>query len=125
VPQIGRDVLRAQVFIEQSLQPRFPDVHVADLQEAWRDIVKRARLVQHHKITREELSVREHMSIVLRKLQGRKFVEFENLFDVARGMQVLIVTFIAMLELAKEMLIEVTQAEAFAPIYVRLAYSPA
>jgi segregation and condensation protein A len=122
VPQMGRDVLRAQVYIEQSLQPRFPDVNVVDLQEAWRDIVKRAKLIQHHKITREELSVREHMSIVLRKLQGRKFVEFENLFDVARGMPVLIVTFIAMLELAKESLIDVTQAEAFAPIYVRLAY---
>jgi segregation and condensation protein A len=125
VPQMGRDVLRAQVYIEQALQPRFPDVNVVDLQEAWRDIVKRAKLVQHHKITREELSVREHMSIVLRKLQGRKFVEFEHLFDPARGMQVLIVTFIAMLELAKEMLIDVTQAEAYAPIYVRLAYQPA
>jgi segregation and condensation protein A len=125
VPQIGRDVLRAQVYIEQSLQPRFPDVNVIDLQEAWRDIIKRAKLVQHHKITREELSVREHMSIVLRKLQGRKFIEFENLFDVSRGMPVLIVTFIAMLELAKETLIEVTQAEAYAPIYVRLSYQPA
>ncbi|RZJ14524.1 MAG: segregation/condensation protein A, partial [Haliea sp.] len=125
VPQLGRDVLRAQVFIEQSLQPRFPDVHVVDLQEAWRDILKRAKLVQHHKITREELSVREHMSIVLRMLQGRKFVEFENLFDVSRGVGVLIVTFIAMLELAKESLIDVTQAEAFAPIYVRLAYQSA
>jgi segregation and condensation protein A len=65
------------------------------------------------------------MSIVLRKLQGRKFVEFENLFDTTRGVPVLIVTFIAMLELAKETLIEVTQAEAYAPIYVRLAYAPA
>ncbi len=74
LPQLGRDFLRAQVYIEQSLQPRFPDVDVADLQEAWRDILKRAKLVQHHKITREELSVREHMSIVLRKLQGRRFV---------------------------------------------------
>jgi segregation and condensation protein A len=125
VPQIGRDVLRAQVYIEQALQPRFPDVNVVDLQEAWRDIVKRAKLVQHHKITREELSVREHMSIVLKRLQGRKFVEFEHLFDVTRGVPVLIVTFIALLELAKEALIDVTQAEAYAPIYVRLAYSPA
>ncbi len=125
VPQLGRDVLRAQVYIEQSLQPRFPDVNVVDLQQAWGDIVKRARLIQHHRITREELSVREHMSIVLRRLQGRKFVEFEQLFELTRGIQVLIVTFIAMLELAKECLIEVTQAEAFAPIYVRLAYAPA
>jgi segregation and condensation protein A len=125
LPQLGRDVLRAQVYIEQSLQPRFPDVHIDDLQEAWRDILRRAKLVQHHKITREELSVREHMSIVLRKLQGRKFVEFENLFDPSRGIQVMIVTFIAMLELAKETLIDLTQAEAYAPIYVRLAYQPA
>jgi len=125
MPQVGRDVLRAQVFIEQSLQPRFPDVDIGDLQEAWRDILRRAKLVQHHKITREELSVREHMSMVLKKLQGRKFVEFEQLFDVTRGVPVLIVTFIATLELAKETLIEVTQAEAYAPIYVRLAYQPA
>ena len=125
LPQYGRDFLKAQVFIEQSLQPRFPDVHLVDLQEAWRDILKRAKLVQHHKITREELSVREHMSIVLRTLQGRKFVEFEQLFDPARGLPVLIVTFIAVLELAKESLIDLTQAEAYAPIYVRLAYQPA
>ena len=125
VPQFGRDFLRVQVYVEQSLQPRFPDVTVVDLQDAWRDIVKRARLVQHHFISREELSVREHMSIVLRKLQGRKFLEFEDLFDTSRGMPVLVVTFIAMLELSKEGLLEVTQAEAFAPIYVRLAYTPA
>jgi segregation and condensation protein A len=125
LPQYGRDFLKAQVYIEQSLQPRFPDVHVVDLQEAWADILKRAKLVQHHKITREELSVREHMSIVLRHLQGHKFVEFEKLFDPSKGAPVLVVTFIALLELAKETLIEITQAEAFAPIYVRLAYSPA
>jgi segregation and condensation protein A len=125
LPQFGRDFLKAQVYIEQSLQPRFPDVQVVDLQQAWADILKRAKLVQHHKITREELSVREHMSIVLRRLQGHKFVEFENLFDPAKGVPVLVVTFIALLELAKETLIEITQAEAFAPIYVRLAYSPA
>jgi segregation and condensation protein A len=124
MPQFGRDFLKAEVYIEQALQPRFPDVNVVDLQEAWRDIMKRARLVQRHKISREELSVREHMSIVLRLLQGRRFMEFENLFDPAKGTPVLVVTFIALLELAKEMLIEVTQAEAFAPIYVRLAYSP-
>jgi segregation and condensation protein A len=124
VPQFGRDFLRAQVYIEQSLQPRFPDVHVVELQQAWADILKRAKLVQHHKISREELSVREHMSIVLKKLQGQRFVEFENLFDPTLGTPVLVVTFIALLELAKETLIEITQGEAFAPIYVRLAYTP-
>ncbi|MDP4621425.1 MAG: segregation/condensation protein A [Hydrogenophaga sp.] len=124
LPHFGRDFLRAQVFVEQALAPRFPDVHVVDLQSAWRDILSRAKLVQHHKISREELSVREHMSIVLRQLQGRKFVEFGELFDPSQGSAVLVVTFIAMLELAKETLIELTQAEAFAPIYVRLSYTP-
>ncbi|MEZ5664009.1 MAG: ScpA family protein [Burkholderiaceae bacterium] len=124
MPQYGRDFLKAQVYVEQALVPRFPDVHVIDLQSAWRDILRRAKLVQHHRISREELSVREHMSIVLRKLQGRRFVEFGDLFDPERGSPVLVVTFIAMLELAKETLIELTQAEAFAPIYVRLAYTP-
>ncbi len=124
LPHFGRDFLRAQVFVEQALAPRFPDVHPVDLQSAWRDILSRAKLVQHHKISREELSVREHMSIVLRQLQGRKFVEFGELFDPNKGSAVLVVTFIAMLELAKETLIELTQAEAFAPIYVRLSYTP-
>ncbi|HKX42098.1 MAG TPA: ScpA family protein [Burkholderiaceae bacterium] len=125
LPVIGRDFLRAQVVIEQSLAPRFPDVEPDELRAAWADILKRAKLNQHHHITREQLSVREHMSIVLKTLQGRKFALFEDLFDVSRGPQVLVVTFIAMLELAREHLLEVTQAEAFAPIYVRLAYSPA
>ncbi len=124
VPQLGRDFLKAQVHIEQSLQPRFPEVNVVDLQQAWLDILKRAKLVQHHKITREELSVREHMSMILKKLQGRRFVEFEALFDASKGTPVLVVTFIALLELAKETLVEITQAEVFAPIYVRLAYTP-
>ncbi len=123
MPLSGRDFLKAQVVIEQSMQPRFPDVNVLDLQQAWQDILKRARLIQNHHITREQLSVREHMSMVLRLLQGHKFVEFENLFDRSKGSQVLVVTFLALLELAKETLIEITQAESFAPIYVRLAYT--
>ncbi|WP_374369935.1 ScpA family protein [Piscinibacter sp.] len=125
LPLIGRDFLRAQVTIEQSLVPRFPDVDADDLRAAWADILRRAKLNQHHTITREQLSVREHMSIVLRRLQGRRFALFEDLFDTSRGPQVLVVTFIAMLELARERLLEITQAEAFAPIYVRLAYEPA
>ncbi|MBX3635542.1 MAG: segregation/condensation protein A [Rubrivivax sp.] len=124
LPLLGRDFLRAQVHIEQSLQPRWPEVSADDLRQAWREILARARLTQHHTITREQLSVREHMSLVLKKLQGRRFVEFHDLFDTTRGVPVLVVTFIAMLELSRERLLEVTQAEAFAPIYVRLAYTP-
>ena len=124
VPQYGRDFLKAQVYVEQALKPRFPDVELADLQSAWADILRRAKLVQHHRISREELSVREHMSIVLKKLQGRRFAPFEDLFDPAKGVPVLVVTLIALLELAKENLVEITQAEAYAPIYVRLAFTP-
>ncbi len=124
VPQLGRDFLVAQAYIEQSVQTRFADVSISELQEAWAAILQRAKLVQHHKITREELSVREHMSLVLKRLQGHRFVEFEALFNPEKGAPVLVVTFIALLELAKETLIDITQAEAFAPIYVRLAYTP-
>lgn len=124
LPQLGRDFVKAQVHIEQSLKPRFPEVHVIELREAWLDILKRAKLHQHHKITREELSVREHMSQVIKKLQGKRFMEFSELFDLKKGAQVLVVTFLALLELTRESLVELTQAEAFAPIYVRLAYTP-
>ena len=125
IPQLGRDFLHAQVFIEQQTVLHWPQVDITDIQAAWADILKRATLVAHHKISREELSVREHMSSILRKLQSARFVEFSELFDPSRGAPVLVVNFVALLELAKETLIEITQAEAFAPIYVRLAYSPA
>jgi segregation and condensation protein A len=124
MPVLGRDFLRAQIHIEQSLAPRLPDVNVDDLRAAWAELMRRAKLSQHHKISREQLSVREYMSHLLRKLQGQRFVEFEDLFELDKGSQVLVVSFIAMLELARERLVEITQAEAFAPIYVRLAYSP-
>ncbi|MDE2080110.1 MAG: segregation/condensation protein A [Burkholderiales bacterium] len=124
LPLLGRDFLRAQVHIEQSLAPRWPEVNPDDLRAAWAEILQRARLNRHHTISREQLSVREHMSIVLRRLQGRRFLEFHELFEAARGVPVLVVTFVALLELARESLLEVTQAEAYAPIYVRLAYRP-
>ena len=124
VPQVGRDFVRTQIYIDQAVVTRWPEVHVVDLQSAWRDLLKRASLTAHHTISREELSVREHMTSILRRLQSTKFVEFQDLFDPARGVPVVVVNFIALLELAKETLIEITQGEAFAPIYVRLAYSP-
>ena len=122
LPVLGRDFLRAQVMIEQALAPSFPEVSLIDLRDAWADVLKRARLTQHHHISREHLSVREHMTQLLRRLQGRRFVEFHELFELNCSQPVLVVTFIAMLELARERLLEITQAEAFAPIYVRLAY---
>ena len=124
LPLIGRDFMQAQVAIEEAAAARLPQVDAADLREAWAEIVKRAKLNQHHQVSREHLSVREHMSQMLRSLKGRRFALFEELFDVSRGPPVVVVTFIALLELARENLLEVTQAEAFAPIYVRLAYQP-
>lgn len=127
LPRVGRDFVRAMVLIEQSVERRFPDVNVIDLHGAWADVLKRAKLHAHHHISREELSVREHMSLVLRKLQGKRFVEFVDLFDpalLARGVPVVIVHFLALLELARENLIEITQAAPYAPIYLRLAYTP-
>ena len=102
---------------------RWPEVQPEDLQRAWQGILGRARLVQHHRIARESLSVREHMTLVLRRLQSQRFVLFEHLFDAGGGVPVLVVTFVALLELSKEGLVDITQAEAYAPIYVRLAYT--
>ncbi len=124
LPQVGRDYVRTQVYVEQTVVTRWPEVNLDDLQAVWADIMRRAKLTAHHHISREELSVREHMTGILRRLRSARFVEFAELFDPARGVPVVVVNFIALLELAKETLIEITQAEAFAPIYVRLSYSP-
>ncbi len=119
LPRSGRDFLVAQASVERLA--RWPTVSVDDLHAAWTTILQRARLVQHHTITHEELSVREWMSLILKRLQEHRFVVFEALFDPAKGAPVLIVTLMALLELAKETLIDITQAEGFAPIYIRLA----
>lgn len=123
-PLLGRDFWRPQVHHEPSDARRLPQVRPEDLREAWAEILKRARLNRHHTIRREQLSVREHMSRVLRRLQGRRYLAFEALFEDRVGVPVLVVTFIALLELAREGLVDLTQAEAYAPVYVRLAYQP-
>lgn len=120
LPQRDRDFSAVEVWIEQSIVKRLPQVHPHDLENAWRVLLARARLSRHHRVTRDELSVREHMTLILRRLAGAGFCEFNDLFDPWRGVAVLVVNFLAVLELAREGLIEVTQAAAFAPIYVRL-----
>jgi segregation and condensation protein A len=103
------------------LYVRLPEVSVADLKEAWMAVVRQASLNKHHKIGREELSVREHMGIILRLLAGAwRLRAVRN--DVRPGMGApgLVVHFLAMLELAREKLVEFTQSEAFEPIYVRV-----
>ena len=124
LPHRGRDFFTVQVWMERTLAARLPQVSAADLEDAWRQLLSQAKVRQHHRVTRDELSVREHMTEILRKLAGAGFVEFSSLFDTWRGVPVLVVNFLAVLELARERLIEVTQSEPYAPIYVKLAYEP-
>ena len=121
LPRIERDFERVGVFVAERIIERQPEVSLHDLQLAWLRIMKKARLNQNHRIGREQLSVREHMSAILRKLAGGAFVVFDTLFDVRMGAAGLVVGFLAVLELVKERLVDVTQNEAFAPIYVKLA----
>jgi segregation and condensation protein A len=119
IPVAGRDFSLVEVFIEEVAQA-LPDVHVADLSEAWRSILARAKMTKHHRITREELSVRSHMSRILKQLGPGAFVEFSQLFEPERGVPLLVVSFLACLELARESLIEISQKSPFDPIYVKL-----
>ena len=121
LPQRGRDFAAVEVWVERSLVERLPNVSAGDLESAWRSLLARARLRQHHRVAREELSVREHMTLILRSLAGGAFHEFTQLFEPWRGVAALVVSFLALLELAREGLIDVTQAAPYAPIYVRLA----
>jgi len=120
LPQAGRDFTVVSVLFERGLTERLPEVRPDDLRIAWLTLLNRAAVNQHHKLTREQLSVRAHMSRVLRRLQEAKFIEFKELFHPEQGVAVLIVTFLAVLELARESLIEVSQQEAYSTIYVKL-----
>ncbi len=120
IPVAGRDFSLVEIYVEQALAEALPDVHVADLSEAWRSILARARMTKHHRITREQLSVRAHMSRILKRLAPGKFVEFSELFEPERGVALLVVSFLACLELARESMIEITQQTPFDPIYVKI-----
>ncbi|MFV9474340.1 segregation and condensation protein A [Advenella sp. RU8] len=127
LPQLGRDFERASAQMDLSVERMLPEVSTDDLRQAWQDIMKRAKLNAHHQITREQLSVRDHMTHILRRLSDIRFMEFTDLFmeriEEGEPAAVIVVHFIAMLELARESLLEITQVEPYAPIYVRLAYT--
>jgi segregation and condensation protein A len=129
LPQLGRDFQRAQAFADLRVERALPEVNVNDLREAWADILKRAKLNAHHHITREQMSVRDHMTHILRRLSDVRFIEFGALFmeriNEGAPVAVVVVHFLAMLELSRELLLEITQAEPYAPIYVRLAFTSA
>jgi len=119
LPQVGRDLLVAQAYYEHIPQQQLPGVSMDDLFAAWQEVLKRASHFVHHKVSREELSVREHMSMILRKLNAEPLMEFIALFDFRDGLPKLVVCFLAILELAREGLVRLTQQEAFSPIYVQ------
>jgi len=120
LPQAGRNFEWVTVWIADKVVERRPEVNLHDLQLAWLSLMKQVKNHQHHQIHREELSVREHMTLILRRLHGGGYMLFEQLFDVTLGASGLVVSFLAMLELAREAMVEITQNEALAPIYVRL-----
>jgi len=129
LPQLGRDFQPARGHADLTVERLLPEVSAEDLRQAWADIMKRARLNAHHHITREQLSVRDHMAHILRRLADVRFIDFNDLFmeRIAEGAPaaVLVVHFLAVLELARESLLEITQIEPYAPIYVRLSYGQA
>jgi segregation and condensation protein A len=120
LPKVGEEIDVATAYYQHISQVKPPEVSLDDLVEAWRNVLKRAKLNQHHKLGRAELSVREHMSLLLRRLSMAKVLRFDELFDIeTEGIPKLVVSFLAMLELAKEGLIRITQQEAFGTIYVQ------
>lgn len=123
LPQAGRDFELVQVLIERTVEERLPNVSAEDLRQAWLALLARAKLHAHHKVRREELSVREQMTHVLRRLRHGEFEPFESLFDLNGGIPQLVVTFIAILQLAKDTLVEITQTETLGNIYVRASSS--
>jgi segregation and condensation protein A len=120
IPVAGRDFSLVEGYMEQALVERLPGIETRDLAEAWRSILARAKLTKHHRISREELSVRAHMSRIMKRLAPGQFVEFSELFEPGRGVPVLVVSFLALLELSRESLIEMSQKSPFEPIYVKL-----
>ncbi|MEZ5525646.1 MAG: ScpA family protein [Pseudomonadales bacterium] len=96
-----------------------PDVTLRELLLALAQVLARADLFQEHEVEREKLSTREKMSFILNRLQGRQFVPFISLFTPEEGRQGVIVTFLAMMELIKESLVDIVQNEVFGPIHLK------
>jgi len=124
MPKVGEQFQVADAYYQHIADIKPPEVSVDELVEAWRNVLKRAKLTSHHKLGRAELSVREHMSSVLRRLQTDGMCEFSQLFDLNEGgLAKLVVNFLAILELAKEGLIKITQQAAFSTIYLQVSHA--
>lgn len=122
MPQAGRDFLPVSVRIGKLAVARLPQVRVEDLLAAWGEILRRAKMTRHHRVSRQELSVREHMSRILRTLREHSYSPFVDLFPRTGGRAELVVTFLAILELVRERLVEIVQTVPFAPIHARLCH---
>ncbi len=120
LPLADRDFATVRVWLERVAATRLPGVAPEDLRTAWAVLIARAKGNRHHLVSREQLSVRGEMSRVLKILEPARYAEFTNLFAAHADVAHLIVTFLALLELAREQLIAIAQAEPFAPIYVQL-----
>ena len=120
LPLAERDFATVRVWFDRVAGARLPDVAPDDLRAAWAGLIARARANRHHLVTREQLSVRSEMSRLLKVLQPARYVEFTALFAEHADVPHLVVTFLALLELARERLVGVTQAEPYAPIYAQL-----
>ncbi|MGZ0019773.1 segregation and condensation protein A [Nitrosomonas sp. wSCUT-2] len=124
LPQAERDFNIAQIWIERHETIQLPNINSDDLRNAWIAILTRAKVNRHHQIKRETLSVRAYMSQVLRDLRVRKQLEFCDLFSPAATIAEVVVTFLAVLELAKELLLEISQSQDSGTIYVRAVDVP-
>jgi segregation and condensation protein A len=122
LPRLERDVWLASAELTQrTAVARLPEVTLKELLLVFKEAMDRVSMYAHHQILREPLSVRERMSSILAALHSGQFVEFSALFRPEEGRMGIVVSFLAILELAKEALIEMVQADVFAPIYIRAA----
>jgi segregation and condensation protein A len=124
LPLADRDFATVRVWFERVAASRLPDVRPEDLRAAWATLIARARSNRHHLISREQLSVRAEMSRMLKALEPTRFAEFTTLFAAHADIAHLVVTFLALLELAREQLVSIAQAGPYAPIYVQLSTPP-
>lgn len=120
LPRVDRDAFQASAeLMERRVVKLLPEVTLQEMLFALKDVMMRGEMFAHHQVSRERLSVRQRMSEVLSTMSTRSFVEFVNLFRPEEGRMGVTVTFIAILELLREGLIEIVQAEPFSPIHVR------
>jgi segregation and condensation protein A len=120
IPRMGRDIHQASAEAPDRKQAKpHPDVDMRELLTALAEVLRRAEMFESHQVQLEKLSTRERMSLVLDRLQGQQFVPFVSLFKDSEGRLGVVVTFLAIMELIKESLVEIVQSESFGPIHVK------